>query len=40
MKRKLMDSSKAQAYGWAPPTSLSDGLRKTYDYFKEHEAND
>lgn len=33
MKRKLMDSSLARSYGWAPGTDLESGLRATYNYF-------
>lgn len=31
--RKLMDSSRIQALGWRPGTSLVDGLAKAYQYF-------
>jgi len=34
MKRKLMDSSVAASYGWAPPTGLDEGLARTLDYFQ------
>nr|WP_255480790.1 NAD-dependent epimerase/dehydratase family protein [Quadrisphaera sp. RL12-1S] len=31
MHQKLMDSSKARALGWAPATTLEDGVRATYE---------
>lgn len=34
MHQKLMDSTKAKAFGWNPSTSLHDGLQKTYEFFK------
>jgi GDP-L-fucose synthase len=33
MPKKLMDSSKAYGLGWAPRTTLAEGLRKTYDWY-------
>jgi GDP-L-fucose synthase len=36
MRQKLMDSSRASASGWAPATSLADGLRMTYDWYLSH----
>lgn len=35
--RKLLDSSRLLTMGWAPKTSLSDGLTATYKWFLEHE---
>jgi len=35
MKQKLLDVSVQSSYGWAPVTSLDDGLRQTYAYFRE-----
>lgn len=33
MKQKLVDTKRAAEWGWTAPTSLEDGLRKTYDYY-------
>lgn len=33
---KLMDSSCINALGWHPETSLEDGIRKTYSWYKEN----
>jgi GDP-L-fucose synthase len=33
MPKKLMDSAKAYGLGWAPRTTLAEGLRKTYDWY-------
>jgi len=33
MNQKLLDVSRQKEWGWAPRTSLADGVRKTYDYF-------
>jgi GDP-L-fucose synthase len=33
MKRKLLDSSKANAMGWSPKVSPLDGIRMTYHHF-------
>lgn len=35
MKRKLSSSAKQTEWGWSPETSLTDGLRKTYDFYLE-----
>jgi GDP-L-fucose synthase len=32
--RKLMDSSRLHALGWKHETSLADGLKLTYEFFK------
>jgi len=36
--RKLLDSSRMRALGWRPATTLADGIRRTYDWFREHGA--
>lgn len=33
MHQKLMDSRPAQRFGWAPTTTLEDGMRATYEHF-------
>ena len=33
MRQKLMDSTLQQTLGWTPPTSLEEGLKKTYLFF-------
>jgi GDP-L-fucose synthase len=34
MPQKLMDSSRATERGWKAKTSLQDGIRQTYDYYR------
>ncbi|MFC1917801.1 GDP-L-fucose synthase family protein [Chloroflexota bacterium] len=34
--RKLLDTSKLEALGWSPHTSLEEGITRTYSWFKEH----
>ena len=34
MARKLVDTSRMKAWGWAPSTSLKDGIAATYEFFK------
>ncbi|WP_267421480.1 GDP-L-fucose synthase [Methylobacterium sp. GC_Met_2] len=36
--RKLMDMSRLAAMGWRPEIGLEDGLRQTYGWFLEHQA--
>ena len=36
--RKLVDTSRLDALGWEAETSLREGLQKTYDWYREHEA--
>lgn len=33
MRRKLCDTARATAWGWAPAWSLEQGLRETYDHY-------
>jgi GDP-L-fucose synthase len=35
-QRKLMDSSKLQSLGWLPKINLRDGIRSTYNFFKDN----
>ena len=35
MSQKLLDVSRQKEWGWAPRTSLADGVQKTYDYFQK-----
>jgi GDP-L-fucose synthase len=34
--RKLMDSSEAAALGWAPSTTIRDGIKKTYEWLEKN----
>lgn len=34
--RKLLDSTKINELGWKPKTYLTDGIKKTYDWFLEY----
>ena len=34
MKRKLVSTKKADELGWKAQTSLEDGIKKTYEFFK------
>ncbi|NHM01137.1 GDP-L-fucose synthase family protein [Flavobacterium difficile] len=40
MKQKLIDDSKLKQFGWAPQTSLQEGIKKTLDYFKKEVLHD
>ena len=35
-KRKLMDSSLAQKYGWRPTTSIVSGIEKTISWYEKN----
>lgn len=37
--KKLLDSSKFMKLGWAPSTALEDGLRVTYQWYREKNEN-
>ena len=39
MPRKLLDVSRLQSLGWQYTTELTAGLRQTYQWFVENEAN-
>jgi GDP-L-fucose synthase len=38
MKRKLSDIARLRDWGWQAPTSLQEGLRRTYDFYLERVA--
>ena len=38
MKQKLCDIGKLRDWGWSAPTSLTDGIAMTYDYYLERAA--
>lgn len=38
MKQKLVSVARQDAFGWAPKTSLAEGIALTYAHFKEHHA--
>lgn len=35
MKQKLIDDTKLQAFGWKHKTSLEEGIKKIYEYYKK-----
>ena len=35
MPRKVLDVTRSQGYGWAATTSLEDGIKQTYAWFKD-----
>lgn len=37
--RKLMDTSRIRRLGWAPRIQLSEGLRSTYNWYRDHVAS-
>lgn len=38
MKQKLVDTSRQEAWGWRPATSLHDGIAATYDFYLDQVA--
>jgi GDP-L-fucose synthase len=34
MKQKLIDDTKLKEFGWSSKTTLTEGLRKTIDYYR------
>ncbi|MBI2931325.1 MAG: GDP-L-fucose synthase [Planctomycetes bacterium] len=36
MPRKLLDTRRLRAMGWQPRIDLREGIRKTYEWFREH----
>ncbi len=40
MRQKLVDTTLLKQLGWQPETSLQEGIRKTYDYFKNRILHD
>lgn len=40
MKQKVVDNTKLKNFGWSPKTSLNEGLRKTFEYYKKVIAYD
>lgn len=40
MKQKLIDDTKLKEYGWKHKTSLEDGIKKIYEYYKKEVLND
>lgn len=40
MKQKLIDDSKLKIFGWEHQTTLEQGIKKTYDYFKKSILHD
>lgn len=40
MKQKLIDDSKLKDFGWKHQTTLEEGIKKTYDYFKKSVLHD
>ena len=38
MKRKLVDVTRMEQFGWRPKTSLEDGIKLTVDFYRKHVA--
>ena len=36
--QKLLDISRLKNLGWAPPVTLHEGIRKSYEWYIEHET--
>ena len=36
MKQKLIDTTRASAWGWKPSTPLKDGISRAYEFFLQH----
>jgi GDP-L-fucose synthase len=39
MKQKLCATDRQTAWGWQAPTTLRDGIAKTYRHYLEHHAS-
>jgi GDP-L-fucose synthase len=37
--RKVMDTTRINDLGWKPTTTLEEGIRKTYEYYKQRYGN-
>jgi GDP-L-fucose synthase len=37
--RKLLDTSRLEHLGWSAPTSLDEGLRRTYEWYVHNESS-
>lgn len=40
MKQKLIDDSRLKEFGWEFKTTLKEGLKKTFEYYKKEEFNE
>ena len=38
--RKLVDSTRIRALGWRPRTSLEEGLRRTYEWYRTNRTDE
>jgi len=39
VKSKLLNSTRIKALGWQPKTSLEEGIKKTYEWYKENSSH-